>query len=51
MICLQGADDSIVNVDGLTCYEGLNTESMNEAYGDDEEALMLDGGDPDSDND
>eukprot|EP01034_Spumella_vulgaris_P029963 gene29963-37102_t len=33
----KGADDSIINVDGLTCYEGLSRESMNEEYGDNEE--------------
>jgi len=30
----KGADDSIINVDGLTCYEGLNKESMNKQYAD-----------------
>ena len=30
----KGADDSIINVDGLTCYEGLNHESMNKQYAD-----------------
>ena len=24
----KGADDSIMNADGLTCYEGLNLESV-----------------------
>ena len=37
----QGADDSIVNVDKLTCYEGLSMDSMKEFYGDDEEAHMV----------
>lgn len=37
----QGADDSIVNVDKLTCYEGLSLDSMKEFYGDDDEAHML----------
>lgn len=25
----QGADDSILNADGLTCYEGLSAEELN----------------------
>ena len=36
----QGADDSIVNVDKLTCYEGLSMGAMQEYYGDDESAHM-----------
>ena len=24
----KGADDSIVNIDGLTCYEGLSAEGV-----------------------
>ena len=24
----KGSDDSLMNVDGLTCYEGLNSDSM-----------------------
>jgi hypothetical protein len=39
----KGADDSILNVDGLTCYEGLSRESMNEEYGDNEEEEDLEG--------
>lgn len=35
--CLQGANDSLLNVDGLTCYEGLSKEYLKEP------------GDPDSD--
>lgn len=49
---LQGADDSIVNVDKLTCYEGLSMDAMKEYYGDDEEAHMImprAGGDSESD--
>ena len=38
-----------MNVDGLTCYEGLSRESMNEQYGDDEEAYIQ--GDDDNDDD
>jgi len=30
----KGADDSILNVDGLTCYEGLSNDSMNKQYAD-----------------
>jgi hypothetical protein len=37
----QGADDSIVNVDKLTCYEGLSMDAMKEFYGDDESAHMV----------
>ena len=49
---MQGADDSIVNVDKLTCYEGLSMDSMKEFYGDDDEAHMLmDAPPPDSDDD
>eukprot|EP01039_Chlorochromonas_danica_P009908 gene9908-10956_t len=34
----KGADDSILNVDGLTCYEGLNREEMNNNFADHEES-------------
>ena len=37
----KGADDSIVNVDKLTCYEGLSMDSMRQMYGDDEKAHMV----------
>jgi hypothetical protein len=30
-----------VNVDKLTCYEGLSMDAMKEFYGDDEEAHMV----------
>ncbi len=30
-----------MNVDKLTCYEGLSMDSMKEFYGDDEEAHMV----------
>lgn len=43
VFCLQGADDSIVNADGLTCYEGLSRSAMNEEYGDGEEDEDEDG--------
>ena len=25
----RGADDSILNIDGLSCYEGLNKDNLN----------------------
>jgi hypothetical protein len=39
---LQGADDSIINVDGLTCYEGLNRQNMNQTYADYDEEDYFD---------
>ena len=29
----KGADDSVKNADGLTCYEGLNAANMEDATG------------------
>ncbi len=34
----KGANDAIVNADGLTCYEGLSKDAMAEFYGDFEES-------------
>jgi hypothetical protein len=39
MVLLQGANDSLLNVDGMTCYEGLSKEYLKQP------------GDPDSEND
>lgn len=33
-LLVQGANDAILNVDGLTCYEGLNISNMNQKYDD-----------------
>ncbi len=40
-----------MNVDKLTCYEGLSMDSMKEFYGDDEEAHMVMPAPPDDSDD
>lgn len=34
----QGANDSLLNVDGMTCYEGLSKEYLKEGGEDEDEA-------------
>ena len=35
-LCIQGANDALLNVDGMTCYEGLSKEYL-KAPGDSDE--------------
>ena len=45
----QGADDSIVNVHGMTCYEGLSADDLAEDEEEDYAAAGGDGGGHDED--